>query len=172
MILFTPSVLEFFKTELSSLSGNYLEIGVYNGLSLKELGLLYPNKKIIGIDPFIEDGCTSHNSKKAFNEHLDIQKNNTLNNIQGIPNIELYEMTSDVFFKNNVDRLYEFDVSAIFIDGSHHYKDVTNDYKLSMALLNKKGGVICFDDLQVPDVILAVEEFEILERDRIVEKKI
>ena len=68
------------------------------------------------------------------------------------------------------DVLHEFNVSAVFVDGSHHYVDVVNDYKLAMDLLNKKRGIICFDDLQVPDVAKAVEEFEVFAHDRITEK--
>lgn len=170
MTLFTPHVLEFFKEELSTLPGNYLEIGVYNGLSIKELALLYPSKRIIGVDPFIEDGCTSHKSGQSLNEQLSAQRINTLDNVKNISNIDLHQLTSVEFYTKNIDVLHEFNVSAVFVDGSHHYVDVVNDYKLAMDLLNKKRGIICFDDLQVPDVAKAVEEFEVFAHDRITEK--
>lgn len=170
MKLFTTHVLAFFKEHLSTLSGNYLEIGVYNGVSIKEMAIAYPDRLIIGVDPFIEDGCTSHNSGISFGKSLELQKTNTISNIANIDNIKLYETTSEDFFRDNVEFFSEFNVSAIFVDGSHHYKDVVSDYKLAMALLDNKCGFICFDDLQVPDVLSAILEFETEFSDRILDK--
>ena len=168
MILFTPHVLNFFKESLPKLSGNYLEIGVYNGVSIRTLALTYPDKLIIGVDPFIEDGCTTHNSGVAFNQALNTQKSNTIANIADIKNIKLFEMPSTEFLSNHSESFEELNVSAVFVDGSHHYHDVVNDYKLAMDLLGKKEGLVCFDDLHVSDVSRAVAEFKVNYADRIV----
>jgi hypothetical protein len=62
----------------------------------------------------------------------------------------------------------ELNVGAIFIDGSHHYLDVKNDYNLAIKLLGKKHGFICFDDTHCNDVMTAMNEFTTLMADRIV----
>ena len=49
--------------------------------------------------------------------------------------------TSDLFIKNKDN----FDI--IFIDGLHHYKQVLNDIKNSLNILNKNGFILVHDCL-------------------------
>lgn len=167
--MFAVEVLQFFKQKLTTINSNYLEIGVYNGDSICQLAKEFTDKIIIGIDPFIEDGCTTHNSGVKEGDSLINQKQNTMNLIANIPNIKFYEQTSIEFNKNltNNDAL-DLNVGAIFIDGSHHYLDVKNDYNLAIKLLGKKYGFICFDDIHCDEVLTAMEEFTDLVSERII----
>ena len=132
----------------------------------------FPDKLIIGVDPFIEDGCTTHNSGVQYNNPLTSQKSNTYTNIGDIQNIKLYEMPSTEFLSGQSEFFEELNVSAVFVDGSHHYVDVANDCKLAMDLLGKKSGFICFDDLHVADVSRAVGEFKTTYADRILNEMV
>jgi hypothetical protein len=51
-------------------------------------------------------------------------------------------MTSDEFFKKNTDK---FDV--VFIDGLHHYDQVSRDFENSLKSLNSNGIIILHDML-------------------------
>ena len=79
---FAIKALEYFTNHLKDYDGNYLEIGVFNGDSIASLGDLYPNKKIYGVDPFIEDGNTSWATSKGVGEVIINQKESTLNLIK------------------------------------------------------------------------------------------
>lgn len=155
-MIFSNEVCEWFKQ--NKFFGNYLEIGVYDGEGIKQLALHYPDKIIYAVDPFIEDGCTSHHSGVERFEKLIPQRQSTINNIRGIKNIELYEVTSDKFYRRITNPL-SYNIGAVFIDGSHHYKDVANDFELAMFLIGNKSGIISVDDLQVEDVFNAYTEF-------------
>lgn len=160
MRILAHHALAHIRTSLSNYSGNYLEIGVFEGFSIKELATLYPEKQILAVDPFIEDGNTSWLTGINEKNQLTRQKNITLNSIEGISNIKFFEMTS-IEFANILtqEKIQKYDISVVFIDGSHHYEDVSSDWKLALRLLNDKPGEIIFDDVDQPDVKLAVEEF-------------
>ena len=53
---------------------------------------------------------------------------------------EILRLTSDKFFEKNKK---EFDI--IYIDGSHHSKDVKKDFENSIKII-KKNGIIILDD--------------------------
>jgi len=157
-MIFTPGTLKFFQTQ--PFQGNYLEIGVYAGESIATMAKTFPKKLIIGIDPFIEDGNTSHHSGVQQGKVLQTQKDLTLKEIKNLTNIILYEETSENFYDRLTDeRIEKLDIGAAFIDGSHWYKDVVIDFKLVMKLFNGKRGIICVDDLHIPDVKKALDEF-------------
>ena len=137
--LFTPHVLNFVSDELQNFDGNYLEIGVYYGESIKVLSNQFPNKKILAVDPFIEDGWTSMHSDVKRGDKLLSQRKTTIEKISNIKNIVLFEETSSSFFQNLTDKnVVEYNVNIIFIDGDHHYDNVRNDCLLAMKLLGKK----------------------------------
>lgn len=163
--MFTRQVCDWFLSNLAKLPGNYLEIGVYGGDSLRELADANPSKLIIGVDPFIEDGCTTHNSGVEEGSQLLLQKEQTYSNIKDVSNILFFEQTSENFYTNTPTE--QFYISAVFVDGSHHYTDVSIDCRLAIALLSERGGVVCFDDLHVPDVGRAVNEFLQNNKDRV-----
>ena len=158
--MFCLAGFNYLNHKLSSNTGNYLEIGVFNGDSIATLARNYPHLTIYGVDPFVEDGCTTHTSRVQENEHMPDQRANTHANIAGLPNIVLNEEFSSAF----ADRLTDAEVDAmkvrhVLIDGSHHYKDVIIDVHLAMRLIGNHGGSIVFDDVNLPDVRRAYDEF-------------
>lgn len=160
MVLFTKNICSFVTSKLNKISGNYLEIGVYDGESIETLASLFPNKKIYGIDPFIEDGHTSWNSRRLIGEKLESQKKHTINRIKDKSNIIFFEMTSKLFYENlTIENIEKYNVEIVFIDGDHHYDNVVNDLNLAVSLLNNKKGIIILDDIHMPDVKTAQQEF-------------
>lgn len=164
-------VLEYVKTNLKNYPGNYLEIGVFNGDSIAELGEIYPHKTIYGIDPFIEDGNTYHTTVKQKGEKLENQKQSTLNLIRGKPNVILHEVTSKHFCENtDKNNLEKMNIDVVFIDGDHHYEHVKIDAELALNLIGNKKGLIIFDDTNIKDVSEAISEFEDKIKSRIIDK--
>jgi hypothetical protein len=158
--MFCTAAFEFFCNELKSLPGNYLEIGVFNGDSLRELALRFPEKMIYGIDPFIEDGNTTHTTHVAEGQPMPEQRSNALRNIGGLRNVVLWQVESWAYFVVHTDAvLLKLDLSAILVDGSHHYRDAATDLHSSVRAL-PKGGVLVVDDITLPGVALAMEWFE------------
>jgi hypothetical protein len=151
---------ELLSLALARTGANYLEIGVFNGDAIGKLGAAYPNKIIYGIDPFIEDGYTSHTTGVESGEYMSQQEANTRKNIAGLDNVVLLKMTSEEFAEILTnDMVNMMQVSHVLIDGSHHYKDVAIDAELAVRLLDGRPGIIIFDDTNLPGVKQAQDEF-------------
>lgn len=150
---------QYFREHLDDLPGNYLEIGVFEGVMLRELATLFPHKKFYGIDPFIEDGNTSgHNGGYPKGEVTVNQMNLAHENLDNLPNVKLFEQTSRSFFAERTHHdLHTMDVTSVFVDGDHSYPEARNDIFNSIRLL-KDGGVILVDDAGLPDVKRAIFE--------------
>lgn len=158
--MFANYAFDFLKDHLKNVDTNYLEIGVYNGDAIASLAQTYAQKKIFAIDPFIEDVFTTHNSGVNRGSNLSQQHKNTIENIRGLSNISLFEMTSEKFADSLTTKMVtDMNIGTVFIDGSHHYHDVVVDYILALKLLNNRSGVICFNDLHTQDVSTACNEF-------------
>ena len=152
---------ELFSLALARTGANYLEIGVFNGDSIGRLGTMYPNKIIYGIDPFIEDGYTTNLTGVERGQHISQQEENTLKNINGLDNVILFKMTNKEFVEILTDEMVNMmQISHVLIDGSHHYKDVAIDAELAVRLLDGKPGIVVFDDVDLPGVRQAQDEFE------------
>lgn len=147
---------------------NYLEIGVFEGDGLAKLAANHPEKTLIGIDPFIEDGCTTHITHVGKNNALTSQKQKTYNNIRGLTNVFLFEMTSQEFCMELGDSISDdLDINVVFIDGNHSYDFCKHDSELALKLIGQGTGYIIFDDLQVYDVKRAFNEFQEKYKERI-----
>lgn len=148
----------FFSEHLSEIEGNYLEIGVFEGVMLRELASKFPDKMFYGIDPFIEDGYTTdHNGGVPKGGVTHEQKRLAHENCDGVFNIQLLEQTSRSFFLERHDGdLLKMNVSSVLIDGDHSYEEARNDIVNSMRFNPK---VIFIDDLGLPDVKRAADEF-------------
>lgn len=159
-LILSAHVYKAVLTSLTEYSGNYFEIGVFNGSGTAILGREYINKIIYAIDPFIEDGHTLDVSNVACGDKMLTQKESCLANIKGLDNILLFETTSkefsDILTSEMID---DMNISWVTIDGSHHYEDVTIDYELAINLINGKPGIIVFDDLAHKGVRQAYDEF-------------
>ncbi len=158
--MFCQSGFNYFVNALKTSEYNCLEIGIFNGDSIATLSSIYPEKKFYGVDPFIEDGYTSHTSGVPRHERIMTQKENAYRNIDGKTNVTIFEETSASFAARLTDEMVkELNVGWVLIDGSHHYADVVIDIKLAMRLIGNKQGGIVFDDVCVPEVGQAYREF-------------
>jgi len=155
--------------------GNYLEIGVYDGVTMCSIALNNPNVTVIGIDPFIDDGHTYHERGTP----LPTQKENCIHNISICPNIKLFDCVSELFLQKVKDSgnnktdlekdlfdLNKLNISVVYVDGSHHEKDIDIDVELSVLCIGNKKGIIIFDDLWNGDVNAGIarslEKYKIL----------
>jgi hypothetical protein len=158
--MFCGPGFDFFQRELQVSPYNALEIGIFNGDSISQLGILFPDKKIYGVDPFIEDGNTSHSTGVAQGEVLVSQRQNSYMLNNNLSNVKIYEMTSQEFLNSlTQSTIDELNVAHVLIDGSHHYADVVLDGILALTLIDKKPGTIVFDDVNLPDVGKAHDEW-------------
>jgi len=142
-------------------SGNYLEIGCFDGYNLASLASKFPDRKIFGIDPFISDGHLGN--ELSIGSSLTDQRHNLYRNIENFENISFFEMTSEDFIKNHSSRLNEMNISSIFVDGAHIYDFVVIDCDLAIQCImnnEKKLGEVIFHDLHVDDVNRAIEYFK------------
>jgi hypothetical protein len=158
--ILASEAFKFFYEELENTTGNYLEIGTFEGYMLRELARLYPQKMLYGIDPFIEDGnTTGHNDGVQKGEFMYKQCEITNANVVGIPNIKFFCETSREWSKRQTCGDYKrMGVTAVFVDGDHSYEEATNDLAIATCLLSD-GGVIYVDDAGLPTVNQALVEF-------------
>lgn len=162
------TVYAFLKQEISNLTGNHLDIGVFDGDGMCLLASNYNKKTIYGIDPFIEDGYTCNQTQVKKGENMLSQKDITENNLKNYNNTCLYITTSEDFLKNLTDKIInDMNITSVFIDGSHWFKDVMIDANIAFQLIGNKKGIITFDDLSIPEVKKAYEEILELYQDKI-----
>jgi len=131
------NTLDFFfkKIDYYEKKINMLEIGSYEGNSSVFFLKYFPKLNLTCVDTF--EGSIEQENKN-FNRVYE----NFKFNLSGYEKrLKIVKDTSDNFFKSPDTDLY----SLIYIDGSHHYKDVLNDARNSYKLLNKNGYLI-FDD--------------------------
>lgn len=159
MSILCGKALAFFEDELKRLPGNYLEIGIYDGEVIGTLAKQFPDKHFYGVDPFIEDGHTSQHNGIEKGMPMTEQRRNAHRNLDPLANVTLIESTSVAFSDYALKRpVGDGNISAILIDGSHHYPDADNDLRLAMRFL-VNGGVIYVDDLETEGVNKACIEF-------------
>ncbi len=116
----------------------YLEIGTFEGRSAIYICENFQNIKVICVDPFDEYESVESLAKKQDMKRI---YDTFQSNVKDFKDrINHYKISSNEFFKKNNEL---FDI--IYIDGSHYYIDVENDFKNSLNCLNV-GGIIIFDD--------------------------
>lgn len=157
MRILAQDAFKFFSHYLLCTSGNHLEIGVFEGVMLKEFSGRFPNKTFYGIDPFIEDGhTTGHNGGVLKGESTHEQRRIAHENLDNLPNVKLFDQTSRSFFEDHTDEeLRNMNVSSVLIDGDHSYEEAKNDMLNSMRF---NPEVIFIDDLGLLDVKRAADE--------------
>lgn len=129
--LFTHSLVDYLQETDELIAG--IEIGVLNGDTSKLLLGINQRILLIGIDPIIPDSMESTLIGSIFQ----IEKN-----------LKPYE-DRWTFYQNYSYNVYKLfankSIDFIFFDGSHHYEDVKEDYKLYLPKI-KKGGMLYFHD--------------------------
>jgi len=165
-------VYEPISQYLKTNKNNYLEIGVFNGVGLAKIAKNNPNTHCEAVDPFIEDGYTKANSNVDVGGKMSDQYNSALEAIRKLENVNLNVMTSHEYFDSlTEEKIISLNIGTVLIDGNHHYEFVVNDYKLAMAVIGSKAGLIVFDDIAVPGVRQAFDEFCVEYADRIDKQK-
>lgn len=160
-IILSPHVYVPIQNFLDKSNGNYLEIGLFNGIGFAQIARAFPNKVCYGVDPFIEDGHTIGGSGKVAGENINDQLSATKAQIDGLDNVRLNVMTSHQFKDHLTHQLIDkYNITCVLIDGNHHYEYVVNDYELAMSVIGNKEGAIVFDDLELDGVNRAVGEFK------------
>ena len=168
---------QFLKEIASKKPKNFLEIGVFHGVTVRNIcELLYSihkdDFKYIGLDLFGE-------SSESESEIIPNTKfNNPLKKIyfKYILRQDPYSFLAVTSllkkFKNNIHLikgnsntlLKKIDMSKIdyvFLDGGHAYETVKNDLNYSKPVLDNKGTILC-DDYNLsyaPGVKKAIDEF-------------
>jgi len=167
----------FLKEIASEKPKNFLEIGVFHGVTARNVcELLYSihksDFKYVGLDLF---GVSDEN------QHETIPNTNFSNPFKNfyfkiIKRLDPYSITAveELLskFKDNIhliqgnskDILKKIDMSKIdyvFLDGGHHYETVKNDLVNCTSVLDNNGTILCDDyDLSyAPGVKQAIEEY-------------
>ena len=115
----------------------YLEIGSYEGTSVIYICENYKNFNLTVVDPYLKYNEIENFTDQDINKTFKIFKKN-INNFRN--RIKFYKLKSSEFFSQNIKKY-----DLIYIDGSHFYKNVIQDFKNSLSVLNINGLVI-FDD--------------------------
>jgi polysaccharide deacetylase 2 family uncharacterized protein YibQ len=111
---------------------NFLEIGVWNGESMKLWADYFINaKNIVGVDVFIRTPM------QKVKENLSKHKT-TLHQLNSV-NCSIEEF-------NNFSKLYPEGFDIIIDDGSHVFNDQITTYN-KFKLLMKKGGIYIIEDM-------------------------
>lgn len=122
---------------------SYLEIGVYQGLSLSWVAaniLTHPDSRGIGVDPYLP--MLKHDEDRIEQIHRDC-----LERIKPYPNVkQVREKSIDYLLNRRSTGVWQdepFDL--VYLDGSHYGPRVMTDGVLAWQYL-KIGGMLIFDD--------------------------
>jgi hypothetical protein len=166
--MFCRAAYDLAVRELPKLGRNYLEIGVFAGDAVNKLAGLFPAVNFHGIDPFIEDGYTTHTTNRTQGQVIPVQQQQARANFNARANAYLHEMTSEQFDHDYADLvLNQLDVGFVLIDGDHHLAPARLDGALAMRLIGSGAGVVVWDDCNLPEVGQARDQWLEQYRDRI-----
>ncbi len=145
-----------------------LEIGVYCGMSLLGLCLIYRDQKIIGVDPFFEtfeDSTFNEESvflqRKANNMGGQARIDNLLEKSKALKirdRMEIKKMTQEDFLKHAILEKNQL----VYVDGEHTFQSIIAFLDKISALLEPNGFLVMDDFLSpgFPGVTEAVYTHE------------
>lgn len=138
---------QLLKTE--ALTGDILEIGVYQGKSAVLLGhFLGPHEELMVCDTFESEAIQEQNLIENQKYYANVQRQTFEKNFA-----QFHSRLPRIFACSSTDLIQYLPPSNRFrfihIDGSHLYEVVREDIKLSRQLLEHKG-VVVFDDYRSP----------------------
>jgi len=135
--------LLYILAKQNSFNGLIVEIGSWKGKSticLAEGSLNGRSNKVYAIDPHLvtSDKLQQYLAKDEVNSLKKFKEN--------IENAGVGAVINPVIeFSYNAINLIDNEIDLIFIDGSHKYEDVLNDYNLYMPKV-RVGGIVAFHD--------------------------
>ena len=121
-----------------------VEVGSWKGKSTITMALANPKARIFAIDPFT--GSQEHEFLEGGKVDTYQEFQNNCRTFKVEKNIKPLRMTSEQaiqFLKEPIDML--------FIDGSHEYDDVKNDFEFLFPLVRERG-IVLFHDSKWPGV--------------------
>lgn len=135
--------------KVEALTGDILEIGVYQGKSAVLLGyFLRPHEELMVCDTFDSEAIQEHNLTENQKYYANVQRQTFEKNFA-----QFHIRPPRIFACSSTDLIQHLPSSNKFrfihIDGSHLYDVVREDIKLSRQLLQDKG-VVVFDDYRSP----------------------
>lgn len=131
---------------LPKLKGNYVEIGVQDGIGAYAMAYQYPLKHAYAIS---KPGQTSDEEKELLNTHL-----------KEIINIDWIENTSQGFMSELDDeRVAHINASWITINGSDSTEDAEADLQLAMRLIGNRQCIIALNNMNKPAVQKSFNDF-------------
>jgi hypothetical protein len=115
----------------STIKGVFVEIGVLKGDTSKIIcDHSIPGSKIYGIDPIIPDS-------------MNMSLIGNINEIKQKTKKHDYTFIQD--YSYNVVKTWNVPIDYLFIDGSHIYEDVVNDFESWFPFVNKNGIILIHD---------------------------
>ena len=167
----------FLKEVASKKPKNFLEIGVFHGVTARNIcELLYSIHKndfsYVGLDLFNISDENQHetipstnfsNPLKKF--YFNIIKRQNPYSIEAVRDL-LNKFKSNIYLiqgnSNNILKKIDMTkINYVFLDGGHHYETVKNDLTYCTPVLEKNGTILC-DDYNLsyaPGVKQAIEEY-------------
>lgn len=141
------------------------EIGVFKGEFSKDILRIVQPKKLFLVDPWVNRQEVEYDrtwyNKTLDNNMEDIYQTVRLSFQDEIDNkvVELIRLPSDTALNSLQDESLDW----VYIDGDHHYDEVSNDLALAYKKIRKQG-FICGDDYVIAnwftdDIVRAVNEF-------------
>jgi len=168
---------QFLKEIASKKPKNFLEIGVFHGVTARNVcELLFSihkeDFKYIGLDLFGESTensdeiipSTKFNNplKKIYFEYILRKDPYSIEAVSSL--LKKFEKNVHLIKGNSNKLLQKIDMSKIdyvFLDGGHAYETVKNDLEYSLPVINNDGTILC-DDYNLsyaPGVKRAIDEF-------------
>lgn len=130
---------------VGSVSGDYLEIGSFDGIVATEIAESFPGKEIHCVDLFQDAHATQGGHRAVFEANVAARQ---------ARNVRIFAGDSRSVVPS-LSRRY----GVILVDGDHAYATVLADLRNSWDKLSDEGFLVFHDYGQVADVTRAVKEF-------------
>ena len=130
---------------VAAVSGNYLEIGSFDGIVATEIAEAFLEKEIHCVDLFQDAHATQGGHRATFEANLAAHQ---------VRNVRIFEGDS-----RSVVPALAPGYGAILVDGDYAYATVRADLENAWAKLSDRGMLVFHDYGQVGDVTRAVDDF-------------
>jgi hypothetical protein len=154
--MLAPYIYNELKTFLKTTKGNFLEIGSFDGDGIAMLAKLYPEKMFYSIDPFIEDGHTTHITNTMQGNEIEHIYQRFKANTDNLTNIVHFKMPTARFLEL---KLMLPSINTMLIDGDHSFFGASLDLQLANILAKNNELTVFMDDINKKSVRGALNYF-------------